>query len=301
MERGQKIAVIGANGIGKSTLAARPSPDACRRVDGTFTPAVPAVEFAYFAQDQTRLSIPSATVLANALKQTTLSEKEARSLLGGLFFSAADDVFKTASVLSGGELSRFGLALRARQAPRAFSSTSPPTTSTWPASRCSSKPFRVLRARPFSSATTDFHRRRVARTSSPCCPTAARCSSKASSRLRASLLVAGFPNVLEVREDAPGRSGGGGGAAAGQPSKARQDAKEMKRLRQKLTSRIEKLDQEMTRLRAELSKIEAAMSGVATSDYVKTQELHQQQTSLQTSLAAAETEWIAASEELEGI
>src|SRR5690606_6877919 len=63
----------------------------------------------YFAQDQLDSIVPEKTVLANLVEATGIGEKDGRNLLGAFLFSG-DDVTKQAKVLSGGELSRLGLA-----------------------------------------------------------------------------------------------------------------------------------------------------------------------------------------------
>jgi ATP-binding cassette, subfamily F, member 3 len=108
IHRGQKIAIIGANGIGKSTLL--------KSIIGKVQPIKGTVEFghqvetAYFAQDQLGELDEDKSVLANVMSASvTLTEKQARSLLGRFLFGG-DDVFKPVKVLSGGERSRVGLA-----------------------------------------------------------------------------------------------------------------------------------------------------------------------------------------------
>ena len=107
IEREQKIAIIGANGIGKSTLlktiAHEISP-----ISGEFSFGL-NISMAYFAQDQLASLDLNKTALDNLLSETPLGEKDARRLLGNFLFHG-DDVFKQAKVLSGGEKSRLGLA-----------------------------------------------------------------------------------------------------------------------------------------------------------------------------------------------
>ena len=108
VEKGQKIAVIGANGIGKSTLIktmARTIPALQGEVEEGHK-----VQPRYFAQDQ-HLSLASdKTLLENVLAATAeIGQLDARKLLGSMLFSG-DDVFKTAGVLSGGEKNRLGMA-----------------------------------------------------------------------------------------------------------------------------------------------------------------------------------------------
>lgn len=107
IEKGDKIALIGANGKGKSTLL--------RIIAGTDN-AEGKVEHGYnvlktfFAQHQ----LEALTLSFNLLEELqhaapTRSDTELRSLLGSFLFTG-DDVFKKIRVLSGGEKSRVALA-----------------------------------------------------------------------------------------------------------------------------------------------------------------------------------------------
>ncbi len=107
VEKGQKIAIIGANGIGKSTLL-KTIMGLCPSLGGDFKLS-PRVLKAYFSQDQLDYLNANATVLENLLNASPIGEQQARSILGGFLFRGAD-VFKPVSVLSGGEKSRVGLA-----------------------------------------------------------------------------------------------------------------------------------------------------------------------------------------------
>ena len=108
VNRGDRVGIIGSNGVGKSTLL-KSIVGIVPPLQGEFTMGH-NVQLSYFAQDQLDTLRESASVLDN-LKFTSgnLSEKELRGLLGGLLFHG-DDVFKPVSVLSGGEKSRVGLA-----------------------------------------------------------------------------------------------------------------------------------------------------------------------------------------------
>ncbi len=108
IEKGDKIALIGANGKGKSTLL-RIVADADSEFEGKSTKGH-NVSQTFFAQHQLE-----ALHLENSILQELVAfapkhtETELRSILGSFLFTG-DDVFKKIKVLSGGEKSRVALA-----------------------------------------------------------------------------------------------------------------------------------------------------------------------------------------------
>ncbi len=105
--RGDKIALVGANGIGKSTvlrMVASMEPfDGDSRLGHNVEPG-------FFAQHQ----LDALTHANDILEEMSdyvyqLGESQVRSILGGFLFTG-DDVFKRIGVLSGGEKSRVALA-----------------------------------------------------------------------------------------------------------------------------------------------------------------------------------------------
>lgn len=107
IERGDKIALIGANGKGKSTLLriiAGTEP-----VEGERTLGFNVIQ-AFFAQHQLE-SLHVENEILEELKQagSGKTEQELRNVLGCFLFSD-EDVFKKIKVLSGGEKSRVALA-----------------------------------------------------------------------------------------------------------------------------------------------------------------------------------------------
>jgi ATP-binding cassette subfamily F protein 3 len=107
LKRGESVALIGPNGIGKSTL--------CKILAGRLKPSEGTVqwganvEIAYYEQEHDDLT-PGNTVLEelwSAFPQ--LEERRIRTVLGNFLFSG-EDVLKPIHALSGGEKARVALA-----------------------------------------------------------------------------------------------------------------------------------------------------------------------------------------------
>lgn len=107
IENGDKIALIGANGKGKSTLLRIIAGD--ENIEGERKLGY-NVNMAFFAQHQLE-SLNIENEILEELKQagTAKTETELRNVLGCFLFSD-EDVFKKIKVLSGGEKSRVALA-----------------------------------------------------------------------------------------------------------------------------------------------------------------------------------------------
>jgi ATP-binding cassette subfamily F protein 3 len=108
IERGDRIALVGPNGAGKSTLmrmlSAEEAPDSGTRTLGH------QVVMEYFAQDEATRLDPTLTVYETLASGSPNDMVPAiRNILGGFLFSG-DDVYKKASVLSGGERTRLAVA-----------------------------------------------------------------------------------------------------------------------------------------------------------------------------------------------
>ncbi|MCF0262385.1 MAG: ABC-F family ATP-binding cassette domain-containing protein, partial [Sphaerochaetaceae bacterium] len=102
--KGQRLAVTGHNGIGKSTLLRM-----IAQQDKAFNGIVrlgPGVKVGYYAQDTADSLDMEGTVFSQV--QAYGSEGQIRNALGSFLFSG-DDIYKKASVLSGGERSRLAL------------------------------------------------------------------------------------------------------------------------------------------------------------------------------------------------
>jgi ATP-binding cassette subfamily F protein 3 len=108
IERGDRIALVGANGAGKSTMI--------RMLSGLESQTSGSIKLGhnvladYFAQDQYKVLDPTAEMLDDITgSNPRVDVVTLRSLLGCFMFTG-DDVFKKLGVLSGGERNRYAMA-----------------------------------------------------------------------------------------------------------------------------------------------------------------------------------------------
>ena len=108
IERGERLAVVGVNGAGKSTFSTvladrEPLTGGERKLGHN-------CELAHFAQNHAEELDPSKTVLETVESTASGDVRGNLRTLLGCFLFRGDDVFKSVSVLSGGERSRLALA-----------------------------------------------------------------------------------------------------------------------------------------------------------------------------------------------
>ncbi|MEI8295941.1 MAG: ABC-F family ATP-binding cassette domain-containing protein, partial [Alphaproteobacteria bacterium] len=115
VQRGQRLAVVGANGIGKSTLL--------KTIGGVIAPISGEivhganVKIGFYTQEAADQMDKKQSVYNTLLHaNTSLSEQMCRAILGAMLFKG-NDLAKLVGVLSGGERSRLALACLLAQLP----------------------------------------------------------------------------------------------------------------------------------------------------------------------------------------
>ena len=106
LEKGQKLGIIGGNGVGKSTLV-KTIMGKVRAIDGTYQWGY-NTDVAYFDQQLAQITGDMTIFDSFSNQYPFMSDTEVRRALGGFQFTG-DDVFKNLNNLSGGEKVRLTL------------------------------------------------------------------------------------------------------------------------------------------------------------------------------------------------
>ncbi len=286
--KGQRLGIIGPNGIGKSTLLK------------TILNKLPALggkvrfganlQIGYYDQEQQQLH-PEKTVLNEVWDDhPEVPETEIRSLLGSFLF-VGDDVFKKVADLSGGQKARLELT------------------------KLSFKPINFLLLDEPTNHL-DIDSRQVLETAINEFPGTVLFISHDRyfiNQVATGILAVTKNSVTEyegnyddylaaLAKQAPAAS-----EADNQPTKqvsqkqqSYQQSKETQRARRKLQRKVDQLEEQMNQLSAKVEEIEAEMSKpeIAT-DIAKLSDLQKELDATNGDLAAVEDEWTLAAEELE--
>ena len=295
VERGQKIAVIGANGIGKSTLLktirAQVQPTA-----GTFTASQKTV-VSYFAQDQFETLNKNTSIIENVLSQTDLGEPECRTLLGGFLFTG-DDIFKLVKVLSGGEKSRVGLAI-------ALAKKNNLLLLDEPTNHLDMKSIEALsQALQKYEGTVIFISHNRSFINRVCSHTFAMIAEGRSMLFEGNLddyerlsALANFPNVLCQGNSEPKMRTNS--ERITEETERNSDRKNLRKKKNSMANQLKKIDADITRLNKQVEKIDDLITSCDQSDFLKLSELTHQKDSIEAQLSIMEADWLKVSESLD--
>ena len=295
IEHGMRIAIIGANGIGKSTLLKtliRSIPSLHGAINLGFN-----VFPAYFAQDQLDILQDNDTVLNAVLKASaTVGEREARQILGAFLFRG-DDVFKRVGVLSGGEKSRVGLA-RILATEANFLILDEPTNHLDMSSV--EMLAEALEAYPGTALFVSHDRSfidAVATHVFAMLPTGQHMLFEGDladyERLAA---VAGFPNVLQVNQLTTKHGDSPKSVAQVIPNSNEETIKQLKRDKAKAEKRVSELEKSQHALQSRIDTLSKELEIVDTNNYQKLSSISAALEQAKADLLLCEDEWLQVSE-----
>ena len=304
IERKQKIAVIGANGIGKSTLL-KTIVGQIPQLAGDINSGH-KVETVYFSQNhEDTLNFERSCVDNILMDNSSIGEPEARSILGAFLFSG-DDVDKKVRVLSGGEKSRVALA-KILVSRGNFLLLDEPTNHL----DMDSVAALVDTVQDFKG-TLLFVSHDRSFIDAVCTHVFVMLPDGRSCLFEGNIVdyqrlapLQGFPDVLSLEEpnasSPPQKNNQRASAEESQkttrPSYA--EAKERKRQVQSLERKIAKLEQNMSDLKAEKQTLQDQLIGIDPSNYEKIREVSDTEASVDQKILLAEEEWLELSEQLQ--
>ncbi len=291
--RGEKIGIIGKNGIGKSTLL--------KTLTGEIPPLSGVYQFGvrakigYFDQQQALRGGPQTVLDDFCAEFPQMLPSQARTALGAFQF-CGDDVFKPLDALSGGERVRLALCKILRRRPNVLLLDEP----TNHMDIVGKETLENMLAAYEGTMLFVSHDRYFVK--------------KLATRLVAFDEGAGatvypfgydeYEQTLRAREETPAAPTTAFATASAAPAaKAEKGGKKgfttPLKERSRLQKRVEKLEKEIAAAEAELAALEAeAASPAVLSDYVRLSELTEAQAVLQTRIDEMTDEWATASEQL---
>ena len=297
IEKGRKIAVIGSNGIGKSTLL-KTIINKVKPIAGDFLCA-PRTLSSYFAQDQLENLSPNKSIIDNILSQSQLGQKEVRQILGGFLFRG-DDVFKEVKVLSGGEKSRVGLATVLCKKSNLLLLDEPTNHLDMKSTESLIDSLNNYRG----TVLFVSHDRNLI--NKICTHVFAMLPSGRSMLFEGKLPdyeklseIAGFPNVLDFSDDTNKKQQEANSCDLPNPDV--KDFKNLKRDKNKIEKEILVSEKNITQLKNEIAKIEEKTQAIDQSDYIRIQELAQEHKENCANLELAEDQWLTSQEKLDEI
>jgi len=301
IERGQRIAVIGANGIGKSTLL-KTLAGRLQALAGQTTFGA-NVSIAYYSQNPEDSLAMEQDVLSQLLQTSDkIGAPAARSLLGAFLFHA-DDVFKKVEVLSGGEKSRVALAKLLIQEAN-FLLMDEPTNH-----------LDMSSVEALSEALTRYegtvlfvsHDRNFI---NAVCTHVFVMLADGRSMLFSGQLedyermakLQDFPNLLAFDQGSSDAapSSRSSNVNSQQPQQ-HAEARQLKSKRQSLQKQVVRLEKQQEQINRDIAQLQHTMSEVATDDYQAAHKLQTQVDIQQDQLSKLEEEWLSSSHELEEI
>ncbi len=299
LERGSKVAIIGSNGIGKSTFLktlARQIPS----LKGNFQFGH-NVKLAYCSQNHEDILNYEQTILHNLLQsRADLGEKEARQILGSFLFSG-DDVYKQVKVLSGGEKARVALC-RSMIEPSNFLVLDEPTNHL----DMSSVEVLIEGLRSYQGTLLFVSHDRtfieaLATHIFVMLPDG-RSALFHGNLLDYQRLAAqqGFPNVLDPQTEKESAHEERGNRASDQ-NQSEEQARQLKKDRSRLQKAMEKHEKDQHKLRLQIQSIEQKLATLDPQAYTEAQKVHQDLQATQDALLAEEEAWLAAAEQLESV
>lgn len=309
MEKGARIAIIGSNGIGKSTflktIAGRLEP-----LQGSFRFGH-QVKLAYCAQNHEDILNYERTILDNILDaRADLGEKEARQLLGSFLFSG-DAVYKPVKVLSGGEKARVGLCKAIAQPSNLLILDEPTNHLDMSSVEILIESFRVYSGSLLFVSHDRTFIDELATHIFVMLPDGRSALFHGKLADYQQLAAAqGFPNVLDPTAEtmkAKASSAALTQGSAGKNVDARSQALDNEEVRQLRRDRsrwqkiMEKTESEQAKLKAEAVSLEEQMAQADPNAYLQTQELHKSLVQVQDDQALLDEKWLEAAENLEKI